>query len=287
MKKVNFGGNMLKNIIKTLSIIFLIALVIISFSGCSKEKTDEEQLRNKNISEIDYLENYIMSLINSINNIDLKQYDAKIEKTENLNEILQENEEISSKDTENNVVQYSMVPNIVLNADKTINWENLKLGIENLNNTWPSIIVDLYKANVDNNKLTEFSNLINTCIGNIKKENRTETLNNLAKLYEYIPVFLEKIVPNEQQVELAKTKVEVIKAYVNIDFENWDGLKGNLDSATSNFEPILNNTNESEKEYNIRKVYVLLQEFKNAVDTKDKDLLFMKYKNLMEELIIL
>lgn len=287
MKKVNFGGNMLKNIIKTLSIIFLIALVIISFSGCSKEKTDEEQLRNKKISEIDYLENYIMSLINSINNIDLKQYDAKIEKTENLNEILQENEEISSKDTENNVVQYSMVPNIVLNADKTINWENLKLGIENLNNTWPSIIVDLYKANVDNNKLTEFSNLINTCIGNIKNENRTETLNNLAKLYEYIPVFLEKIVPNEQQVELAKTKVEVIKAYVNIDFENWDGLKGNLDSATSNFEPILNNTNESEKEYNIRKVYVLLQEFKNAVDTKDKDLLFMKYKNLMEELIIL
>lgn len=287
MKKVNFGGNMLKNIIKTLSIIFLIALVIISFSGCSKEKTDEEQLRNKNISEIDYLENYIMSLINSINNIDLKQYDAKIEKTENLNEILQENEEISSKDTENNVVQYSMVPNIVLNADKTINWENLKLGIENLNNTWPSIIVDLYKANVDNKKLTEFSDLINTCIGNIKNENRTETLNSLAKLYEYIPVFLEKIASDNQQIELAKTKVEVIKAYVNIDFANWEELKTSLDRAISNFEPIVNNTNEAEKEYNIRKAYVLLQEFKNAVDTNDKDLLFMKYKNLMEELIIL
>lgn len=287
MKKVNFGGNMLKNIIKTLSIIFLIALVIISFSGCSKEKTDEEQLRDKNISEIDYLDNYIMLLINSINNIDLKQYDAKIEKTENLNEILQENEETSSEDTGNNVVQYSMVPNTVLNADKKINWENLKLEIENLNNTWPSIIVDLYKANVDNNKLTEFSDLINNCIGNIKNENRTETLNSLAKLYEYIPVFLEKIVSDDQQVELAKTKVEVIKAYVNIDLENWDGLKGNLDSAISNFEPIVNNTNEAEKEYNIRKAYVLLQEFKNAVDTKDKDLLFMKYKNLMEELIIL
>lgn len=287
MKKVNFGGNMLKNIIKTLSIIFLIVLVIISFSGCSKEKTDEEQLRDKNISEIDYLDNYIMLLINSINNIDLKQYDAKIEKTENLNEILQENEETSSEDTGNNVVQYSMVPNMVLNADKTINWENLKIEIENLNNTWPSIIVDLYKADVDNNKLTEFSDLINTCIGNIKNENRTETLNCLAKLYEYIPVFLEKIVTDDQQVALAKTKVEVIKAYVNIDFENWDGLKTNLDSSISNFEPIVNNTNEAEKEYNIRKAYVLLQEFKNAVDTNDKDLLFMKYKNLMEELIIL
>lgn len=287
MKKVYFGGNMLKNIIKTLSIIFLVALVIIFFSGCSKQKTDEEQLRDKNISEIDYLDNYIMLMLNSINDIDLKQYDAKIEKTENLNEILQESEETSSEDTGNNVVQYSMVPNTILNADKTINWKNLKLEIENLNNTWPSIIVDLYKANVDNKKLTEFSDLINTCIGNIKNENRTETLNSLAKLYEYIPVFLEKIVTDDQQVALAKTKVEVIKAYVNIDFENWDGFKSNLDSAISNFEPIVNNTNEAEKEYNIRKAYVLLQEFKNAVDTKDKDLLFMKYKNLMEELIIL
>lgn len=287
MKKVNFGGNMLKNIIKTLSIIFLVALVIISFSGCSKEKTDEEQLRDKNISEIDYLDNYIMLMLNSINDIDLKQYDAKIEKTENLNEILQESEETSSEDTGNNVIQYSMVPNNILNADKTINWENLKLEIENLNNTWPSIIVDLYKANVDNKKLTEFSDLINTCIGNIKNENRTETLNSLAKLYEYIPVFLEKIASDNQQIELAKTKVEVIKAYVNIDFANWEELKTSLDRAISNFEPIVNNTSEAEKEYNIRKAYVLLQEFKNAVDTNDKDLLFMKYKNLMEELIIL
>ena len=287
MKKVYFGGNMLKNIIKTLSIIFLVALVIISFSGCSKQKTDEEQLRDKNISEIDYLDNYIMLMLNSINYIDLKQYDAKIEKTENLNEILQESEETSSEDTGNNVVQYSMVPNTILNANKTINWENLKLEIENLNNTWPSIIVDLYKANVDNKKLTEFSDLINTCIGNIKNENRTETLNSLAKLYEYIPVFLEKIASDNKQIELAKTKVEVIKAYVNIDFANWEELKTSLDRAISNFEPIVNNTNEAEKEYNIRKAYVLLQEFKNAVDTNDKDLLFMKYKNLMEELIIL
>ena len=287
MKKVYFGGNMLKNIIKTLSIIFLVALVIISFSGCSKQKTDEEQLRDKNISEIDYLDNYIMLMLNSINDIDLKQYDAKIEKTENLNEILQESEETSSEDTGNNVVQYSMVPNTILNANKTINWKNLKLEIENLNNTWPSIIVDLYKENVDNKKLTEFSDLINTCIGNIKNENRTETLNSLAKLYEYIPVFLEKIASDNKQIELAKTKVEVINAYVNIDFANWEELKTSLDRAISNFEPIVNNTNEAEKEYNIRKAYVLLQEFKNAVDTNDKDLLFMKYKNLMEELIIL
>ena len=180
-----------------------------------------------------------------------------------------------------------MIPNMVLNSDKTINWDNLKMQVENLNNIWPSIIVDLYKANVDNNKLTEFSDLINTCITNVKSENRTETLNSLSKLYDYIPTFLEKITNNEQDLAVAKTKVEVMHAYVNIDLENWEGLKNNLDLAVQNFEPVVNNTNNSEKEYNISKSYVLLQEFKNAVDSHDKDLLFIKYKNLMEELIIL
>ena len=109
----------------------------------------------------------------------------------------------------------------------------------------------------------------------------------MSKLYEYIPVFLEKVENNEQKIAVSKTKVEVMRAYVNIDLENWDGLKTNLEAAVQNFEPVVNNTNDSEKEYNISKSYVLLQEFKNAVDTHDKDLLFIKYKNLMEELIIL
>lgn len=278
---------MIKKIVRILIIIFLVCLMIFSISGCSKQKTEEEELNDKNISEIEYLDNYIMLMLNSINDIDLKQYDAKIEKTENLNEVLSSDEETSSEDSGNNVVQYTMVPNMVLNSDKTINWNNLKLEVENLNNIWPSIIVDLYKSNVDNNKLTEYSDLINTCLSNVKAENRAETLNSLLKLYEYIPTFLEKITSNEQEIAISKTKVEVMRAYVNIDLENWDGLKTNLDSAIQNFEPVVNNTNDSEKEYNISKSYVLLQEFKNAVDSHDKDLLFIKYKNLMEELIIL
>ena len=278
---------MIKKSIKTLIIIFLVCIMIFSISGCSKQKTDEEELQEKNMSEIEYLDNYIMLMLNSMNDIDLKQYDAKIEKTENLNEVLASDEETSSEDSGNNIVQYTMVPNMILNSDKTINWDNLKIEVENLNNIWPSIIVDLYKADVDNNKLTEFSDLINTCLSNVKAENRAETLNSLLKLYEYIPTFLEKITSNEQEIAISKTKVEVMRAYVNIDLENWDGLKTNLEAAVQNFEPVVNNTNDSEKEYNISKSYVLLQEFKNAVDTHDKDLLFIKYKNLMEELIIL
>ena len=278
---------MLNKVIKVLGIIFFIFIMIFSITGCSKEKTEEEQLRDKNISEIEYLDNYIMLMLNSMNDIDLKQYDAKLEKTENLNEIAEENEETTSQDNGNNVVQYSMVPNMVLNSDKTTNWENLKLQIENLSNIWPSIIIDLYKANVDNSKLTEFSDLLNVCLEYIKDENRTETLNNLSKLYEYIPIYLEKIISDQNELAVARTKVEVIHAYVNIDFENWDALRTSLDAANQNFEPVVNNTNDSEKDYNISKTYVLLQEFKNAIYTQNKDLLLLKYKNSMEELIIL
>ena len=273
---------MAKKIIKNLILILFITIMIFSLTGCSNQKTDEEQLREKNISEIQYIDNYILLMLNNINNIDLKQYNTKIENTENLNEVLKEEENSKS-----NNVQYSMMQTTILNSDKTTNWQNLKIQIENLNKIWPSIIVDLYKANIENNKLTEFSDLLNICIKNIKDENRVETLKNLSRLYEYVPIYLEKIVEDNQKFEIAKTKVDVIKAYVNINLENWEELTKNLENAIKNFEPIVNNVSEVEKEYNVKKAYVLLQEFKNSINTKDKEILFSKYKNLMEELIIL
>lgn len=273
---------MLKKIIKNLILILFIIIVVITLTGCSKQKTDEEQLRDKNISEIQYIDNYILLMLNNINNIDLKQYNTKIENTENLNEVLKEEENSKSND-----VQYSMIQTTILNSDKSTNWQNLKIQIENLNKIWPSIIVDLYKANVENNKLTDFSDLLNVCIGNIKKEDKVETLKNLSRLYEYIPIYLEKIVDDNQQLAISRTKIDVIKAYVNINLENWEELKSNLENAISNFEIVVNNVNETEKEYNVKKAYVLLQEFKNSVNTHDMEILFSKYKNLMEELIIL
>ena len=93
---------MAKKIIKNLILILFITIMIFSLTGCSKQKTDEEQLREKNISEIQYIDNYILLMLNNINNIDLKQYNTKIENTENLNEVLKEEENSKS-----NNVQYS------------------------------------------------------------------------------------------------------------------------------------------------------------------------------------
>ena len=119
---------MAKKIIKNLILILFITIMIFSLTGCSKQKTDEEQLREKNISEIQYIDNYILLMLNNINNIDLKQYNTKIENTENLNEVLKEEENSKS-----NNVQYSMMQTTILNSDKTTNWQNLKIQIENLN----------------------------------------------------------------------------------------------------------------------------------------------------------
>ena len=149
---------MLKKIIKNLILILFIIIVVITLTGCSKQKTDEEQLRDKNISEIQYIDNYILLMLNNINNIDLKQYNTKIENTENLNEVLKEEENSKSND-----VQYSMIQTTILNSDKSTNWQNLKIQIENLNKIWPSIIVDLYKANVESNKSSKDRNQCRKC----------------------------------------------------------------------------------------------------------------------------
>ena len=40
-------------------------------------------------------------------------------------------------------------------------------------------------------------------------------------------------------------------------------------------------------EYNVNKSYLELKEFQSSVDTKNKDILYIKYKNLLDELNIL
>ena len=39
--------------------------------------------------------------------------------------------------------------------------------------------------------------------------------------------------------------------------------------------------------YKVNKCYVLLNELENSMDLKDKEIYYIKYKNLLEELVML
>ena len=274
---------MLKRKLNKCIIVICIILMTLGVSGCSYQQTDEEKLKEKNIAELQYLDNYLLVMLNNMNNITLKEYDMIVEETnENVNEISKEDD-----DTTNNSAGYEIFSNMVLTNNKEFSWNTIKTQVERLNTSWPTILVDLQSANVNNNKLAEFSNTINTCVGFIKNEDKINTMQTLARLYELIPEFMQLIEEDENSIAIAKTKKDVIYAYINIELDKWDDITNYLDMAIKDFELVLNNSGESEKRYNIEKVNVLLHEFKNAVGNKDRDLLYMKYKDAIEELTVI
>ena len=269
----------LKKVITGITVI----LMIFSVSGCSYQKKDEEELKEKNIAELQYLDDYLLLMLNKMNNITLQEYDMTIkESTENVNDISKEDE-----DTESNSTNFNMISSMVLSNNKEFSWESMGIQIERLNTSWPAILVDLSKANVDSGKLTEFSDNLNIFVGHIKNKDKNNTMASLAKLYELVAIYTEQIHEEESNINIAKTKSNIVYAYINIELEKWDDINNYLDLAIKKFESVTKDTNLSEKQYNINKAYILIQEFKKAVGNKDKELLYMKYKDTMEELIIL
>ncbi|MFR5684932.1 MAG: hypothetical protein ACLUD1_13015, partial [Clostridia bacterium] len=104
-------------------------------------------------------------------------------------------------------------------------------------------------------------------------------------LYSYLPKYLETSSEDGYAKNLAYTKSYILNGYAFVEDDNWEGVKNELKKAEDQYVTILNDVNNhSSSEHNINKAYVLLKEKENSLDGKDKDVYYLKYRNLMEEL---
>ncbi len=122
-------------------------------------------------------------------------------------------------------------------------------------------------------------------LGSIKNENKELTLINLAKLYSYIPKYANYVSSNIMTTNIYLTKSNILNAYVAVEQNNFSQVKLELANAEQSFMPIINDINsQSNNQSNINKVYILIKELQTSSDNKDKDIFYIKYKNLIQEL---
>lgn len=195
----------------------------------------------------------------------------------------------SSGGTGNNSIEmkYTMKPNTILSRKDTIDWENFNMDIENLYDAWPAIMLDLYKKEVDNKLVTEFSSDLEIALNSIKNKDKNACLASLAKLYYYIPQFSSTVNGNNIKTNVLKTKSSLINAYSMVEIDKWQQIGEELINVEQNYIPILNDiTSNKKKEYNINKAYILIKELQKNVADKNKDTFYINYKNLLQELEI-
>lgn len=298
--------------------VILILIIIASVFGASfiKFKSKDNKWnddKEKTVSEVRYLETKLTSLLNAINNIKYENYKvmaSKIDETEsssnstkssgrsdssNMNSGESKSKtssqssggsdsEQTGEEKESSQTKYTLEKTSTLsNSSKEINWDKIKSEVEILYSVIPTTTLDLYSLNIDQNEILQFNKDLDNLTSSVKNEDKEKTLENLSKLYGYLPKYLEKIYENETYTNIVKTKSYVVSAYSIVDTENWNQISEYVKKAIESYSSVLNNITTDSKTYNVNKGYILLNELQNAVNMKDKEIFLIKYKNLLEE----
>lgn len=166
-----------------------------------------------------------------------------------------------------------------------ISWSEIKKEIEQLNESWTVIIIDLYALDVKKENILEFSDKLNASMMAIKNEDKIKSLTSLADLYASIPQFLNDIDAEENMQKIRQTQSHVINAYVLAEDIQSSDINQHIGKAIEVYSEVMTNIDYTkDKTEKINKIYVLLNELENSLEDKNADIFYLKYKNFMKEI---
>jgi len=193
--------------------------------------------------------------------------------------------EASAEGSNNSNVLYKMEGNEILLQNRQTDWTSLKSDIEKLYSDWSTIQLDLYKMNVNSQDVLNFSIDLDIATQAIKSRDKVKTLTSLAKLYSYIPIYASASNQDNLVSNVYKTKSNLLNAYSIVEQDDFTKVEQEMKNAEQSFMPIINDVNSGEEnQVNINKAYVLIKELQNFSTNRDKDIFYIKYKNLIQEL---
>lgn len=308
----------MKKIFKINSWMLVCVMMLIILSGCNNSQNEEEELKKKINTEISYIDSELVSIVNALNNINYAKYKVITQEIEgttgsgqsqqsggqkeqsseerNSQESGQGSESSSKGGNSNNSKQeeessgssnkiYSVQANNVLGKQSDVDWSELKNRVEDLYVSWTAVSLDLKKAGVSEHELTNFARDLDMAAKAVKNEDKNETINGVVTLYSYLPKFAEVNSESSKERNLLNTKYDLLLCYKYADLENWDELEKSLNDLKMSFSNIVNKKDEFvNKDININSATVIINEMGNTSESKDKDVFFIKYKNLMQEL---
>ena len=239
-----------KKVVVTISVLTFLFIIgsVVTLVLANNNQNDSSKIEKAN-SQISYLDNEIIVIINMLNNIS-NEY--------NVN---------------------------VTNNNREIDWDTIEKNISKLYLSWNSIIIDLNNLNIKNTRLTDFGKKLDDTTISIKNKNKLATLTNLSDLYYLLVSYVESYNSDANLKININTKYYLIKAYSLIDTNNWTLIYDNIKKAEQFYYKNINDINiDTNNQFNQNKVYVAIKELENISRTKDADLFYLKYSIVMKNL---
>lgn len=295
----------MKKYIITIIVITIIILILFGsyyIYSNNNSQNSIDTLKSKADEEIIYLNTTIISMLNQLNNITYANYEiveeeisAEQSNTENDSsgggKSQSQGQESSggskqSQSETNTITNMNMNDSsILVNPDKKIDWDNIKKETEKMYQTWTTVLIDLNSLNVNQENLRKYSTTLDNVTKAVQKEDKKQVATELANLYGLLASYAKDYSSDIKTINLLDTKSNILYAYALIEDEKWQEMKNNIKSAQNAYNNIMNGgIQNSINISSINKAYILLNEIEKSTDTKDKNIFYINYKNLMQEL---
>ena len=291
----------------TLFLIIVIAIVGYFIYGNIKESkaNSSDMLTEKVISEIEYLGDNIIYIMNELNNISYTNYKIVSEEIEDSSSDEnssssgsnsgqggsessggQSGSEQGDSDKKSSITTTNMSnANSILNDDSTdkINWNNVNMKVQDMYSAWTTIMIDLSSLNVNKDDLLKFNSTLDKISSSLEQKDKENALLNCSDLYSLLSKYVNDF--SEENSKIYNVRSNILYSYSEIERENWEEAVNYIKKADENFASILNNQiNNIDKIDIINKAYVLLNELQEDCNSKDRKVFLINYSNLMQEL---
>lgn len=304
-------------IIPTIVIIILILSSLFVYANTSNQNKTPS-LEEKVSQEIKYLNSYLIAILGNFNGLtiensvfQLNPEETELEKSENKSSTIEtkdekggdssgnvsENEDNKSENQsgENNNNNQSGASDktqsgiLNHNGKYETKWSEIKKQVEEIYTTWNAIALDLHALKIDGKSILAFSNTLNTVTQNVKKEDKQKSMEELGNLSQLLAQYMNSYSSDSSQKDILNVEVQTVLAYINATNEKWDEASKNASSAEQALAGIINSveTKNDQKQGIINQCYILVNELKNAVNIKDKDIFYIQYQNLITKMEIL
>ena len=298
-----------------------IVVIIIAIVGIRKimnNNTKESSINKKINNELDYLGTTTLSMINSLNNLNLEDVVKVRQTSTNSGDNSQNNansssgdegknnsktsdsqqqedsssnsktDETSSTGTDmKNTKSFSLEDNSILLRDNTnVDWSALESEAENLFTAWSTIILDLNSLSISNEDILAYNSNLDSLLKALKDNDKANSAISLANLYSLNSKYINESSKNDESKKLAYIKSNVISAYSLVTAEKWERVNQLLDQAEKGLLDVINTSGNTEerKQTKINKSYVMLKELIKTSNEKNAEIFYLKYINLIKEL---
>ena len=247
----------------TLFLIIVIAIVGYFVYGNIKESkaNSSDMLTEKVISEIEYLGNNIIYVMNELNNISYTNYKIVSEEIEDSSSDEnssssgsnsgqggsessggQSGSEQGDSDKKSSITTTNMSnANSILNDDSTdkINWNNVNMKVQDMYSAWTTIMIDLSSLNVNKDDLLKFNSTLDKISSSLEQKDKENALLNCSDLYSLLSKYVKDF--SEENSKIYNVRSNILYSYSEIERENWEEAVNYIKKADENFASILNN----------------------------------------------